>query len=208
MTTTKRRSPLDLKRLKIIIDVVYAVVIWRLFMILPRPKNMNEQWDSVTAMLLDQWPAFLVPALALLIVIIYWVQNNELFNYLDHTDVIHTGISLFQVFSLLLFLYAIGVGLNYENAADARAFESATAVLMGIFSYSGWRYAMNHGLLSDSVSQEKALQIRRQNFSEPATALITIPFAFIGPWLWELSWLLYPMIRKAFSGRRIPGGES
>jgi len=152
-------------------------------------------------MLLDQWPAFVVPVLALIIVIIYWVQNNELFNYLDHTDVIHTSISLFQVFSLLLFLYAIGVGLNYENAPDARTFESVMAVLMGIFSYSSWRYAMNHGLLSNDISMDKALQIRKRNFSEPATALITIPFAFIGPWLWELSWLLYPMIRKALNGK-------
>ena len=24
---------------------------------------------------------------------------------------------------------------------------------------------------------------------------ITIPFAFAGPWLWELSWLLYPVLR-------------
>ena len=199
MNNTIKKAPLDLKRLKIIIDVVYAIVIWRLFMILPRPMNMNEQWDSVTAMLLDQWPAFIVPALALLIVIIYWVQNNELFSYLDHTDVIHTGISLFQVFSLLLFLYAIGVGLNYESAADARVFESVTAFLMGIFSYSGWRYAMSHGLMSSDFDVQKALQIRKRNFSEPATALITIPFAFIGPWLWELSWFLYPMIRKAFS---------
>ncbi len=142
-----------------------------------------------------------MPTLALLIVIIYWVQNNELFNYLDHTDVIHTGISLFQVFFLLLFLYAIRVGLNFEGAPDARAFESSTAVLMGLFSYASWRYAMNHGLLSDGISREKALQIRKRNFSEPATALITIPFAFIGPWLWELSWFLYPMIRKAFSSK-------
>ncbi|KPJ90221.1 MAG: hypothetical protein AMJ53_14450, partial [Gammaproteobacteria bacterium SG8_11] len=88
-------------------------------------------------------------------------------------------------------------------APDARAFESATAALMGFFSYAGWRYAMNHGLLSADISQEKALQIRQRNFSEPATALVTIPFAFIGPWLWELSWFLYPIIRKAFSGKRV-----
>jgi uncharacterized membrane protein len=206
MTTTKR-SPLDLKRLKIIIDVVYAIVIWRLFMILPRAQNMDEKWNSVSAMLMDEWTAFLVPALALLIVIIYWVQNNELFNYLDHTDVIHTGISLFQVFSVLLFLYAIRVGLSYEGAADARAFESSMAALMGIFSYAGWRYAMNHGLMGADISQEKALQIRKRNFSEPATALITIPFAFIGPWLWELSWFLYPLIRKALSGSKTSGKE-
>ena len=201
MTITKR-SPLDLKRLKIIIDVVYAIVIWRLFMILPSPQNMSEKWDSVSSMLLDEWSAFLVPALALLIVIIYWVQNNELFNYLDHTDVVHTGISLFQIFTVLLFLYAIGVGLNYEGAADARVFESFTAALMGIFSYAGWRYAMNHGLLGGSITAEKALQIRDRNFSEPATALITIPFAFIGPWLWEISWFLYPIIRKLLSGHK------
>lgn len=203
MPTNKKRSPLELKRLKMLIDVVYAVVVWRLFLVLPSPEGNGEKWDSVTSMILDEWAAFIVPALAMLIVIVYWVQNNELFGYLEHTDSIHTGISLFQVFSILLFLYSIRVGLSYEGATDARVFESVTAFLVGFFSYLGWWYAINNGLLKNDISQEKAMQIRKSNFAEPATALVTMPFAFVSAFLWELSWFLYPIIRKVFHSKKV-----
>ncbi|MEJ2180133.1 MAG: TMEM175 family protein [Gammaproteobacteria bacterium] len=195
--TIKKRTSLELSRLKMLMDVVYAIVVWRIFLLLPRPGN-NGQWDSVTDMLLSELTLFVVPLLALLIVTIYWTQNNELFGYLDHTDSIHTGITIFQLFFLLLFLYAIRVGMDFDPAADSRTLESVSVFLLGAFSYWGWRYAMTNGLVSDDVSVEKALQVRQQNYAEPVTALTTIPFAFIGPVAWELSWFLYPMIRKYF----------
>ena len=197
--TNKKRTSLELSRLKMLLDVVYGIVIWRLFLLLPRPLEENAgQWETVTDMIISEWASFVVPLLALLIVTVYWVQNNELFGCLESTDSIHTGISIFQIFFLLLFLYAIGVGLAFEAAADSRTFESVTVFLVGAFSYWGWHYAATSGLLSKDLSTEKAEQIRQRNFAEPVTALTTIPFAFVGPVAWELSWFLYPMIRKYF----------
>ena len=196
--TKKKRTSLELSRLKMLMDVVYGIVIWRLFMLLPRPED-NSEWHSVTDMIISDWTLYIFPLLALLIVTIYWAQNNELFGYLDHTDSIHTGITIFQLFFLLLFLYAIRVGIDFEPAADSRALESTAVLLLGMFSYWGWHYAMINGLVANSVSSEKALHVRQKNFAEPVTALTTIPFAFLGPMAWELSWFLYPMIRKYFS---------
>lgn len=197
--TKKKRTSLELSRLKMLMDVVYGIVIWRLFLFLPRPLEENTgQWQTVTEMLVSEWASFVFPLLALLIVTVYWVQNNELFGCLESTDSIHTGISIFQIFFLLLFLYAIGVGLAFEAASDSRTFESVTVFLVGAFSYWGWYYAATNGLLSKDLSIEKVAQIRQRNFAEPVTALTTIPFAFIGPVAWELSWFLYPMIRKYF----------
>ncbi|WP_455200819.1 TMEM175 family protein [Kaarinaea lacus] len=197
--TKKKRTSLELSRLKMLMDVVYGIVIWRLFMLLPRPLEENVgQWETVTDMMLSEWGSFVLPLLALLIVTVYWVQNNELFGCLESTDPIHTGISIFQIFFLLLFLYAIGVGLAFEAAADSRTFESVTVFLVGAFSYWGWHYAATHDLLSKELPQDKANQIRQRNFAEPVTALTTIPFAFIGPLAWELSWFLYPLVRKYF----------
>ena len=196
----KKRTSLELSRLKMLMDVVYGIVIWRLFLFLPRPLEENAgQWETVTDMMLSEWASFIFPLLALLIVTVYWIQNNELFGCLESTDSIHTGISIFQIFFLLLFLYAIGVGLAFEAAADSRAFESATVFLVGAFSYWGWHYAATNDLLSKELPQDKAIQIRQKNFAEPVTALTTIPFAFIGPMAWELSWFLYPLIRKYFN---------
>ncbi|WP_455207015.1 TMEM175 family protein [Kaarinaea lacus] len=191
------KTSLELTRLKMLMDVVYGIVIWRLFMLLPRPQE-NSHWDSVTDLLLSEWQLFVMPVLALLIVTIYWVQNNELLGCLEYTDSIHTGISIFQIFFLLLFLYSIGLGLVFEAAADSRVMESATVFLVGAFSYWGWRYAASNGLVSKDLPISKVAQIRQQNFAEPAAAILTVPFAFVGPVAWELSWFLYPLFRKYF----------
>lgn len=197
--TKKKRSSLELSRLKMVMDVVYGIVIWRLFLLLPRPQEEDAgRWESVTDMIASEWASYILPLLALLIVTVYWVQNNELFGCLESTDSIHTGISIFQIFFLLLFLHSIGVGLVFEAASDSRILESGTVFLVGAFSYWGWRYAMENGLVSKELPMNKANQLRQQNFAEPVTALTTIPFAFIGPIAWELSWFLYPMIRRFF----------
>ena len=37
---------------------------------------------------------------------------------------------------------------------------------------------------------------------ESITAIITIPCAFVGPFLWELSWLSYPLVVSLLKRRR------
>ena len=59
----------------------------------------------------------------------------------------------------------------------------------------------NRRLLNDSVSDEQALERRDRTLAEPLTALFTIPFAFLGPWLWEAAWLAYPLAVKLLARR-------
>lgn len=181
-------------------DVVYALVIWRLFMILPRPEKGESDSNSVLELVMNNWDTFLIVLLGLVIVIIFWLQNNALFGYLKATDRIHTAIAIFQLFFLLFFLYSIGTGLRLGTAADSRILESFAALLLAISAYLGWYYAYRKGdLVSDDVPAGKSEELLKQNLAEPITALITMPFAFVGPIAWELSWFLYPLVRWAFT---------
>jgi hypothetical protein len=196
-----KKDVLQLTRLQRLMDIVFALVIWRLFVILPRPED-NPEWQSVLEMVTDDWTPFVIGLLALVIVIIYWIQNNTLFGLLRRTDAKHTAISIFQLFFLLLFLYAIGSGLQLGGGTDQRIFESLTAMLVGLASGAGWRYATHEGRLVDpDIPPEDLDLVSRQTLAEPATAALTIPFTFVGPWMWELSWFLYPLIRKLLSWR-------
>ncbi len=191
--STSRKQLLRLERLT---DLVFALVIWRIFMILPRPSFDNPEWETVGDMLISEWAGFVVPLLAILIVIVYWLQSNSLLSKLNGTDAIHTGISIFQVFFVLFYLYALGLGIGVGSAADTRVLESSAAALVGVTAYLGWWYACRKGeLLADDVSDEEAKKVVNANFAEPMTALLTIPAAFIGPWAWELSWFLYPFLK-------------
>ena len=105
------------------------------------------------------------------------------------TDSWHIGLSIAQIFSLLLFLYAIRVGTGFEANAVARIFESSMACLLGVFSFAAWYYALHKGnLVTDELEADEAKSI-----TEPITAAITIPFA-AGMWMWELSWFVYPVV--------------
>jgi len=199
MTDSANTKNFKLIRLERIMDVVYALVIWRLFMILPRPEGDDNQSISVLDLLFDNWQDFIIVLLALVIVIIFWLQNNSLFNKLKATDRIHTAIAIYQLFFLLFFLYSIGTGLRLGAGADSRLLESFAALLLAISAYLGWYYAYRKGnLVSDDVPAEKSEELLKKNLAEPITALLTMPFAFVGPIAWELSWFLYPFIRWAF----------
>lgn len=202
--TAESQGERQLRRLSRLADVVFALVIWRIFTILPRPDPTNPQWDTILEMFTDQWPRFVVPLLAIVIVVIYWLQNNAMIGRLRATDAVHSGIAIFQLFLLLFFLYTIGVGLGVEAAADSRVFESLGAALVGMAAYLGWWYAWRRGrLLAADVSPGEAQAVATRSLAEPLTAMLTIPFAFIGPLAWELSWFLYPLVRRLI-GRPSP----
>jgi len=198
--TSERQGSLQLKRLEMLMDVVFALIIWRIFMILPRPNGENAQWTSVLEMLQTNWDKFLLVLLSTIIVVIFWIQNNNLLGKLKRTNTVHTSISIFQLLFLLLLLYAIGLGVRYEGELVTKIMESTAALMVGLLAYMGWRYAMlNAKLVAEDVTDEEAKFTLDKNLAEPITAAITIPFAFVGPLAWELSWFLYPLIKYIFS---------
>ena len=179
----------QLRRLETLIDVVFGITIWRLFMLLPRPEE-NPEWHSLMDMLLDSGLNFAVVVIALIIVIVYWIQSNLLFKYLVRTDRWHIALSIAQIFSLLMFLYAIRMGIEFEASASTRIFESAMACLLGVFSFAAWYYALHKGkLVMQELDAAEAKEITERIKAEPVTAAITIPFA-AGMWMWEASWLI------------------
>lgn len=195
------REHRQLRRLETLVDVVFGITIWRLFVLLPRPDE-NPEWVSLLDMLADSVLSFAVVLIALVIVIIYWVQSNLLFKYLVRTDTWHIVLSIGQLFSLLLFLYAIRVGIELEADASTRIFESAMACLLGVFSFSAWYYAVNKGnLVTDELDTGEAKAITERIKAEPVTAAITIPFA-AGMWMWELSWFIYPFVVYLYNRRK------
>ena len=195
------REQRQLRRLETLVDVVFGITIWRLFVLLPRPEE-NSEWTSLLDMLGDSLLNFAVVVIALIIVIIYWVQSNLLFKYLVRTDSWHIGLSIAQLFTLLLFLYAIRVGVGFEADASTRIFESAMACLLGVFSFLAWYYALHKGnLVTQELDAEEARSITERIKAEPVTAAITIPFA-AGMWMWELSWFIYPVVVYLYKRRK------
>ncbi len=190
-----RRESLQLQRLARMVDVVYAIIIWRAFTLLPRPTAEQLSWEHIGAFLSANIGSFLLVFIGIVVTIIYWLQNNVLFGNLQSTDSRHTILSILQLFFLLVFLVSLRLGIDLGASTGTRALESIAAALVGIAGGWGWLYAIkNHRLLLPEVTEQYAYRLRDRILAEPITAIITIPFAFVGPILWEISWLSYPLV--------------
>jgi len=190
-----RRESLQLKRLARMIDVVYAIVIWRIFILLPNPTAEQLTREHIGSFLSDNIDAFLMVLIAIVVTIVYWIQNNVVFGNLQSTDSRHSILSILQLFFLLAFLVSLREGIELGPSTGTRALESITAALVGIAGGWSWVYAIkNHRLLFPEVTGQYANRLRDRILAEPITAIITLPCAFVGPILWEISWLSYPLV--------------
>ena len=197
----QQREQRQLRRLETLVDVVFGITIWRLFVLLPRPEE-NPEWAHLLDMLGDSLLNFAAVLIGLIIVIIYWIQSNLLFKYLVRTDGWHIGLSIAQLFSLLLFLYAMRVSIQMDAEASTRIFESAMACLLGVFSFAAWYYALHKGkLVTEELEADEASAITQRIKAEPVTAAITLPFA-AGMWMWEFSWFIYPVVVYFYRRRK------
>ena len=193
--TRHRRESLQLHRLARMIDVVYAIVIWRIFILLPSPTAEQLTWEHIGTFLGTNVGVFLMVIIGIVITIIYWIQNNVLFGNLQSTDSRHSILSILQLFFLLVFLVSLRDGIELGPSTGTRALESITAALVGIAGGWSWAYAMkNHRLLLPEVTEQYAYGLRDRILAEPITAILTIPFAFVGPIIWEFAWLSYPLV--------------
>ena len=182
---------LQLSRLERLADVIYALVLWRLFTLIPKPVSADGAWHSFSEYMGENGMMLVTIVIGIIFVIIYWLQSNMLFGNLEKSDGKHTILSIIQLFALLLFLLSLNLGAVMGGSAFTRVFESATAGLAGLSAAFAWMYATkNRRLIQPDVSDFHAQKILDGVLAEPLTALMTIPFAFAGPWIWEASWLL------------------
>lgn len=198
-----QRSHRQLRRLETLVDVVYAIVLWRCFMLLPRPGGEQWNWQSLPSFLAGNLETLVLVALGVAVTIVYWLQSNTLFGLLERTDNKHTALAICQAFCLLLFLYAIRMGVVHEGLTGTKLLESTCALLLGVFSLASWRYAVNHHLLiKNALDPAGDMQISNRLLAEPLTACLTIPLALAGPIFWELGWLSYPLFLRLLKRRK------
>ena len=190
-----RRENLQLIRLERLFDVVFAIIVWRAITLFPTPTDKQFGWEQIGPFLSANLGDLVLVLIGILVVIVFWLQNNLIFGNLQATDNFHTIISILQLFFLLIFIKALRLGVELEPSHLTRTQESLTAAMVGIAASLGWWYAIkNRRLLSSEVTDQYALQLRDRILAEPLTALITLPFAFVNPTLWEISWWSYPLV--------------
>ena len=181
----------QLARLATLTDVVYAVGLVLVIQWLPLPE---ESHSGGVVWIADLWAEYATNIVAVIIglvfIILYWIRSNTLMTALDRTDGVHTGLTIASVFFLLLLLYVVRVSTALA-APSRRAGESIAVALIGIPAGAAWWRARRKGLVREGISQEEMLGIQLEAFAEPLTALVTLPFAYVGEIAWNLAWFAY-----------------
>jgi len=200
----ERRGVLQLKRLEMLMDVVFALMIWRIIMLLPTPQDGELDLTTLTELLFGNLSDFLIILIGIVMVTVYWLQSNMLFGTLRKTDTRHAAGGIIQLFLLLIYLYFMRMGIRFDEETMALLMQSISLALVGIAGSINWSYAVkDRRLLADDVPDETVRTIRISILAEPLVAVISIPCAFIGPVAWEVAFLSYPIIAFILK-RRIP----
>jgi uncharacterized membrane protein len=191
----------QLERLATLTDVAYAVALVLIVTWLPLPEESHSEG---TVWLIDLWAEYsdniISVIIGLVFSIMYWIRSNTLMTALDRTDGVHTGLSIASVFFLLLLLYMVRVSAEVA-APSRRAGESIAVALIGLAAGAAWWWARRKNLVREGLSKEDVLAIQLEAFTEPLTALVTLPFAYVGELAWNLAWFAYIPI-AAFLRRR------
>jgi hypothetical protein len=197
-----RRGSLLLTRLERLSDVVYGIIIWQLFMLIPTPDSVGKDWDSLGAYIDDAGITILVALIGIGWTIVYWRQSGRHLAALQTTDGLHSALSILQLFFLFVFLYSMKLGVDIGGMAGTWALESCSATAVGLCSLFAFAHARRkRRLLHPDVTDDEARQIAVRARAEPLSTGITIPFAFVTAPLffgfnltWEFSFLIYGIV--------------
>ena len=186
----QERDKRQLGRLQTLIDVVFGLLIIRLFMLLPHLTNPDSGNFDPLVIFTESGENFVMFVIGFVLISIYWYQNNKTTGNLISTDMKHTTLSIVQLMFLLLYFYSIRLDMETQSDVLALFMQSVFLALAGFTGVVAWIYAIKYSnLVSEAVTPQEGNEIKISILSEPLAATITIPFAFIGPGAWNLSWL-------------------
>lgn len=206
LEAARERRHLD--RLETLIDSIYALVIVFLVAQFPSPLGFEEEFSSFWHFVSSEGEHLATPFIGLALVVIYWLQNNLLFGYLERTDNKHAILAIAQIFCVLFYLYTADLLDAFPATKTILAVQSATFVAIGFLALWGWTYATkDRRLTADDLDDQQIRVIRSKTLPEPITALITLPFAFVSSTAWNLSWLVAPLAVLVVVRRRRQRGD-
>ena len=187
-------------RLRFLADIIFvtAMTIMILNVDIPEFGHITDA-KQLTTFLLKQLNKMWVFFIVFMVISVYWMKH------LEHFSVIRIVNQTF-IWSQLLFLMSIMLipfwNTYIEQFPDNIAIKillSINMVLVGLFSFLSMNYAANpkHRLLLENVTDHSVREAKRQILTEPAIAILAAGLVFIDPILWDVAFILVPLLFMA-----------
>lgn len=179
-----------LNSLKIIINVLYALMIFQAFLILPRPEDPDLEYYTLSQIYSDNIMKIVVIIVGLILLITYWIQTNKQLGNLVRSSPMHASLAIVQMICLMLYLYFVRFDMEFDGMTLALQMESIFLAIAGFIGVFNWTYARKHGLTSNQINENEERTILYQILPEPIASLFSLPFASVSPAAWSLSFLM------------------
>lgn len=176
--------------LKIVVNVLYALMIFQTFLILPRPDDPDLQYYSLAQIYSDNIMVLAVILVGLILLITYWIQFNKQLGNLTRSSPKHAALAILQMICLMLYLYFVRFDMEFDGMTLALQMESVFLALAGFIGIYNWRYATKNNLTSDQINSDEERSMFFQLLPEPIASLFSLPFATVSPLAWTLSFLV------------------
>ncbi len=179
-----------LDSLKVVINVLYALMIFQVFLILPRPDDPELQYYSLAQIFSDNAMKLVVIVVGLILIITYWIQFNKQLGNLVRSSPTHAALAIIQMICLMLYIYFVRFDMEFDGMTLALQMESIFLALAGFIGVYNWMYARKNNLTSDQINESEERTILYHILPEPIASLFSLPFASISPAAWSISFLV------------------
>jgi hypothetical protein len=176
--------------LKIIVNVLYALLLFEIFMILPRPDDPELNYLSLVEIYNEHSLKLVVIIVGLILILIYWIQTNKQLGNLVRSSPIHASLAIIQMVCLMLYLYFVMFDMEFDGMTFALQMESIFLALAGFIGVYNWMYVRKNKLASDQIDKDEERAMLFEFLPEPIASLFSLPFATLGPGIWTLSFLI------------------
>lgn len=178
-----------LNSVRIVINLLYAMLIFQIFLILPRPGDPLLEYQTLGQIYADNVMQIVVIVVGLILILMYWIQFNRQLGNLVRSSPVHAILSVVQMIFLMIYLYFVRFDMEYDGMTLALQMESIFLALAGFIGAFNWRYARKNKLTSDQINDEEEMALFYSLLSEPIASAFTFPFAVLGPNIWTLAFL-------------------
>lgn len=175
--------------LKIVINVLYALLIFQAFLILPRPDDPELAYHSLSQIYSEHIMQLVMIVVGLILIIMYWIQFNRQLGNLVRSSPMHAVLSVVQMIFLMLYLYFLRFDMEFDGMILALQMESIFLALAGFTAVLSWVHARKNKLTSDQIDDEEEINLFYSLLPEPLASLFTLPFAVMGPNIWTVAFL-------------------
>ena len=187
-------------RLRFLADITFATAMTIMILNIEIPDfghitDTKELAVFLGKQLSNMWAFFI----AFIVIAVYWMKHLEHYSSILIVNQTFIWLQILFLASIMLIPFWNTYISHFPDNIAIKIFLSANMVLVGLFSFLSVNYAANkkHRLIRSDVDEKKISESKKQILTEPIIAIIAAGLAFINVDLWDLAFILVPILFMA-----------